>query len=221
VIPVPMSQHPSAHGNLCEKIEAQTASDFRKLDVTKKRSTAPMLQTFCDTVRVMVQYIKIARNNFRSVADQLTSAIVVRATGVPVVNPWSAINLPGIVEILCDRFLMKTFVSFTSSLSAPMSVSLTAAASLSNPMAGVHQMWKMYSTLESKGMWDELIRGIHPSAPVRLLTELTKFLKPLSRRVQPCSPPCYKVQCRKCDFYGHRQNSCKQATSVSGDELSH
>jgi len=327
-------------------------SDIRKLDAKKERLTALelVLKTYCDAMRVMVQKIKLALNKFRSVADQLKSTIVVRATGVPIVNPWDANNLPGIVEILYDRYLKKTFVSFTNSLIEAMSVSLTAAESVSNPMAGVQQVQKMYSTWERKGMWDELtkdqfwtailIRSIHPSAPIRLqlLTELTKFMKTLdtappsgdvmpiftfvtemiqqdqtnkrfaqldvssggagggggsrpwtynkrgttggggrdtsesaavaavgeeklvtgevmpshcmtyydarnkktfpyiavrklsslcdkcfpdSGVAQPCSPPCYKVQCRKCDFYGHRQNYCKQATSVSGDELSH
>jgi hypothetical protein len=298
-----------------------------------------------DAMSAIVQKIKTALNRYRTVAEHLKGTIIVRATGVPIVNPWDSNNLPGIVEILFDRYLKKTFVSFTNSLIEAMSWSLSPSESLSNPLLGVQQVQKLYSTWERKGMWEELtkdqfwtailIRGIHSSAPLRLqlLTELTKFLKtrdtapqpgevmpiftfvtelieqhqtnkrfalldaggsgggqkawnynkrggaggggretsesaavaadeeklitgevlpshnltyydsrnkktfpyiavrklsalcdkcfPDTGVAQPCSPPCYKVQCRKCDYYGHRQNYCRQATSVSGDELSH
>ena len=326
-------------------------SEIRKLDAQKDRLTALelVLKAYCDAMRAMVQKIKLALNKFRAVADQLKTNIVVRATGVTVVNPWDANNLPGIVEILFDRYLKKTFVSFTNSLIEAMSWTMSAQDSVSSPMTGVQQVQKLYSTWERKGMWEELtkdqfwtailIRGIHPSAPLRLqlLTELTKYMKTLdtapvggdampifsfvtemiqqdqtnkrfaqldmsgahpstanpaksqwgygkraggggggrdisesaaiageeklisgevfatqnltyfdtrnkktfpyiavrkpsslcakcfpdSGAAQPCSPPCYQVQCRKCGYFGHRQNYCRQATSVSGDELSH
>jgi Cu/Ag efflux protein CusF len=321
-------------------------SDIRKLDAQKERLTALelVLKAFCDAMRVMVQKIKLALNKFRAVADQLKSTIIVRATGVSVVNPWDANNLPGMLEILFDRYLKKTFVGFTNSLIEAMSWTMSAQDSVSSPMTGVQQVQKLYSTWERKGMWEELtkdqfwtailIRGIHPSAPLRLqlLTELTKYMKTLdvasvggdampifsfitemiqqdqtnkrfaqldmsgapasnprspwgygkraaggggrdnsesaavageekllsgevfathnvtyfdSRNkktfpyiavrkmssvcdkcfpdtgaAQPCSPPCYQVQCRKCSYFGHRQNYCRQATSVSGDDLS-
>jgi hypothetical protein len=334
------------------QLKNSATSDIRKLDAQKERLTALelVLKAYCDAMRVMVQKIKLALNKFRSVADQLKTNIVVRATGVTIVNPWDANNLPGIVEILFDRYLKKTFVGFTNSLIEAMSWNMSAQDSVSSPMTGVQQVQKLYSTWERKGMWEELtkdqfwtailIRGIHPSAPLRLqlLTELTKYMKTLDMAAiggdampifsfvtemiqqdqtnkrfaqldmsgapaanpklpwgygkrgggasgaggggrdtsesaavvgeeklisgevfaaqnityfdsrnkktfpyiavrkpssvcdkcfpdtgaaQPCSPPCYQVQCRKCGYFGHRQNYCRQTTSVSGDELSH
>ena len=77
--------------------------------------------------------------------------------------------------------------------------------------------------MPSHGMtyYDARNKKTFPYIAVRKLSSLCDKCFPDSGVAQPCSPPCYKVQCRKCDFYGHRQNYCKQATSVSGDELSH
>ena len=183
----------AAYDEYVEEIKKKNhaVTEVGKLEKQSSKSSVLelVLKSFCDGRRAIVQRIKAATNKFPFIVDQLKRTVTVRATGAQIANPWDGNNLTGVIEILFDIYMKRTFVGFTNHLVSAMTWQMSEQECSTNPMRGLQQVQKMYSVWERKGMWEQFskdqfwtavfLRGIPPSAPLRLelLTEMSKFMK--------------------------------------------
>ena len=148
---------------------------------------------FLDSSLQIINKIKDVVTNHTSIQSVLKGTVIVRETREQLCNPLENNSLPGVIEILYDRYQKKTFVSFTLTLMECIGWNLSDDDSTQNPAKGVTEVQQMISRWRSRDMGKELnddqlftailIKGISPKANYlrqTLLTETHKFIMGLS-----------------------------------------
>ena len=184
-----------------EKNESKnnTSKRKRKLDELQVKATILnlILKSYDEAGRQIVGKIKSALQKYPGIANQLKGTAKMRHSKIEIPNPYEAEHLPGIIEILYDRYQKRSFVSFTNSLIEALNWRLTEQETLKDPSKGVSEVQQMYAMWERKDLWKQLtkdqffsvvlIRGLHQGSALRreVLTEVTKYIQTLDETDDP------------------------------------
>ena len=165
---------------------------------------------FMDSSLQIINKVKDVVTHHTSIQSVLKGTVIVRETREQLCNPLENNSLPGVVEILYDRYQKKTFVSFTLTLMECIGWSLSDEDSTQNPAKGVTEVQQMISRWRSRDMGKELnddqlftailIKGLSSKANYlrqTLLTETHKFIMGLNDDERTASDlPIFNFVCQ-------------------------
>jgi hypothetical protein len=124
-----------------------------------------------------------------TVANVLKEMVIIQATNEEIFNPLANSNLPGVFQILHDRYHKRSFVNFTTSLIHATSWTLSDEDTKLNPSKGVAQIEEIINTWESTNLWDQmtpdlfftclLLKGLSSLQPIKreAINEAVKFIR--------------------------------------------
>ena len=119
-----------------------------------------VLKSYFDAMIKMVGRIDEATLKFPFIRQHLTGTVVMSTTGELISNPLNSMSLPGIVQILFDKYHKNNIISIAMALMACMFWKLTKQETEENPQKGVIEVEKIFADWEQRSFWEQLTKDI-------------------------------------------------------------